>query len=125
MAIGLVNDMGSLLNITLGIIIHKLPETLAVAIAMIPESRKKFIIINTIFTIASPIGVALGMVMVGASLLVQGIFMSLCAGTFVYIAASEIIVDEFTTTEYRKPKFISFMVGTVLFTVVKILIDIY
>lgn len=117
--------MDSLINITLGILIHKLPETLAVALALLPETRKKYIIINTIFTVASPLGVALGMMMTNASLLLQGIFMSICAGTFVYIAASEIIVEEFSTAEFRKPKFMSFMVGVVSFTLIKVLIDVY
>lgn len=120
-----MNDTDSLVNITLGIVIHKLPETLAVALALLPEPRKQYIIINTIFSVASPLGVALGMLMTDASMLVQGIFMSICAGTFVYISASEIIVEEFSTTEYRKPKFISFMVGVLLFTGMKIVIDVY
>ncbi len=103
--------------------IHKLPASLAMSLALIEQPRKRAIGILSIFCLASPVGIAAGIAMTGLSVLVQGIFICLSAGTFLYIAASELIVEEFSRPKYIVPKFLSFLVGVSLFTGAKIFID--
>lgn len=59
----------------------------------------------------------------GSSALVQAIFLALSTGTFIYIAASEIIVEEFSVKAFKIPKYISFLFGVGFFTGLKIILD--
>ena len=48
-----------------------------------------------IFAITTPIGIIIGMSIAETSPIVDVVFLSLSGGTFVYVACSEIIVNEF------------------------------
>lgn len=41
----------------------------------------------------------------------EAIFLSLSGGTFLYIAASEIIIEEFSVTKNKYVKFIVYIIG--------------
>lgn len=58
-----------------------------------------------------------------SSALVQAIFLAFSTGTFIYIAASEIIVEEFSIKAYKIPKYLSFILGVGFFTGLKIALD--
>lgn len=47
----------------------------------------------------------------GANALVLSIMMGVSAGTFVYIAACEIIVEEFSISQYKQWKFLFYLGG--------------
>ena len=48
------------------------------------------------FSIFSPLGVALGMTLQGSNEMVEIVVSSIAAGTFLYISCSEIILEEFS-----------------------------
>ena len=69
-----------------------------------------------VFAIATPVGVSIGMLVANAGDTVDVIFSSLAAGTFIYIACTEIIVNEFAIQELRWWKLLAMMVGA--FTII-------
>ena len=63
-----------------------------------------------IFAFITPIGIALGMALTSLSNdTVAGIFLSISVGTFIYIACSEVIIDEFSNPVNKYPKFLCFL----------------
>lgn len=59
----------------------------------------------------NPIGVAIGWALSDQGNLVTGIFMSISAGTFVYIATLEVLVEEFNVKRYKIVKFLFFLLA--------------
>ena len=45
---------------------------------------------------------------------VEGIVLAMSSGTFLYVACSEVIVEEFAVTRYKFQKFFAFMLGAIL-----------
>lgn len=66
-----------------------------------------------LFSIFTPVGILLGMVLLEASPILEGVFLGISAGTFLYISASEVIIEEFAITKYRYEKYIIFISGGV------------
>jgi len=70
-----------------------------------------------LFAIFTPIGVGLGMLLTAqGSDMIELIFASLAAGSFVYIACSEVIVEEFSISSYRFIKLFFFIIGIAIIT---------
>ena len=46
--------------------------------------------------------------------MIQGILLSVSGGTFLYVSASEVIVEEFAITKYRYTKYFFYLCGGVL-----------
>lgn len=66
----------------------------------------------TVFALSNPIGIVAGIILSQTcGLLVQGIFMALCTGTFMYVAMSEIITEELSDGKDRWWKFLSIVAG--------------
>ena len=80
-----------------GIIIHKTAAavSLGAAFARTGYTTKQILIFLGIFAITTPIGIIIGMSIAETSPIVDVVFLSLSGGTFVYVACSEIIVNEF------------------------------
>jgi zinc transporter ZupT len=57
------------------------------------------------------LGVVIGILASSAGELVDVVMSSLAAGTFIYIACTEIIVEEFSVNGYRWMKFFFFLLG--------------
>lgn len=66
-----------------------------------------------LFAVFTPVGILLGMLLTEANPIIEGIFLSLSSGTFLYVSASEVIVEEFAITRYRYQKYFLFVVGGV------------
>ena len=65
-----------------------------------------------VFALATPIGIAIGILIQStANPFINGVFLALTAGTFVYIAASEVLVEEFARDVNRWAKFGAFLPG--------------
>ena len=62
-------------------------------------------------SILSPLGQILGMFLNSMSDKIQGVFMAISAGTFLYIATAEIIIEEFSFAKYKYVKFGLYCVG--------------
>jgi zinc transporter ZupT len=57
------------------------------------------------------VGCAIGIGLNGMPDIFTSLIYSVCGGTFIYIACSEILVEEFGKKEYKVLKFISFLIG--------------
>ena len=64
-----------------------------------------------IFSIATPLGIAIGMIASTGSDVTEIVFQSLAGGTFVYIACSEVIVEEFSVPKGKFVKMCFFILG--------------
>lgn len=77
-------------------------------------------ILIVMFSLTTPTGIILGMMLSGISTLLRAIFLSVSAGTFLYISASDVIVEEFSISLHKLEKFLSFIIGAgiiILFTI--------
>lgn len=69
-----------------------------------------------IFAIATPLGIILGIFLGEAPPIVDVIFSCLAGGTFVYIACSEVIVEEFSMPGGKWLKLLSLILGATVIT---------
>ena len=68
----------------------------------------------TIFAFIGPVGISFGLILKAtASDIVEGIFLAISVGTFLYIACTEVLVEEFEHSDYKYFKFCAFIVGGV------------
>ncbi len=61
----------------------------------------------------SPCGILLGLFF-ASNKLVEATFLAISTGTFIYVACSEVIVEEFAMSKYKWHKFTLYMVGGIL-----------
>ena len=108
--------MTGAINLTIAILLHKWAEalTLGISFAKGEVEKKHAYAMICIFGSASPLGIALGWAFSGYSELLSGIFMAIAAGTFIYISAAEIIVEEFSVSAHKWIKFFCYIFGLVL-----------
>lgn len=89
-------------------------------------SNRTLFTMVTIFSIASPLGILIGWALLKASLIWSAVFKAIAAGkyeytklkdnflfegTFLYLSATEIAVEEFSITKNRFSKYICYMLG--------------
>ena len=99
LALGLSKNESEVLNMAIAIIAHKGAAGLSLGISLIktfPNDHTLIRLLVLVFSVATPIGVGLGMILANAGDIYEIIFSSLAAGTFVYIGCSEVIVEEFS-----------------------------
>ena len=82
---------------------HKWAEglTLGIAFRKADIDIKISTIMIVIQACMNPIGVAIGWILSDQGPLVEGIFMSISVGTFIYIATMEVLVEEFNLKRYQ------------------------
>lgn len=118
-AVGVVEDTKNLWTFVIAISLHKWAEAMSLGISMsknFKDDNKTIVILLLIFSMATPCGVGIGMLLSGSSPLIDIIFSSLAAGTFTYIACSEVIVEEFSTPEFKWVKMAMFVLGATVIT---------
>ncbi|CDW86129.1 zip zinc transporter family protein [Stylonychia lemnae] len=121
-ALGLISDVAGMINIMLGLICHKGPAAMSLGISLSKRfkqksEQRKAIVLIILFGLATPIGIGIGMLIKSTSSLVEVLFNSFAAGTFIYIAASEVIVEEFSILGHNKwIKMLFFVIGAVIIT---------
>ena len=76
--------------------------------------RATFLVIT--FALATPIGIALGLALSTTDNMIEIIFNSFAGGTFIYIAASEVVVEEFSIMSGRWIKMLFFSLGAAIIT---------
>ena len=59
----------------------------------------------------TPIGTGVGILFSEGNPLVEGIILAISSGTFIYVACSEVIVEEFAVTKYKYVKFLVYLIG--------------
>lgn len=105
----------------LAIALHKGAAGMSLGISMqraFPDDPKFVTIMITLFAIFSPFGVILG-IFVGQETnpMIEIVFNCLAGGTFLYIACSEVIVEEFSNPKNKYLKLFFFIVGIAMIAV--------
>ena len=114
MALGIQSDIQNTISLFLAIVAHKWAASLTLGISFVKAgiARNQLIIMVLIFAFIGPVGVAIGLILSEtANDNLQGIFLAISVGTFIYIACSEVLVEEFESPNNKYLKFIMFMVG--------------
>mmetsp|Transcript_13944 Transcript_13944/g.13948 ORF Transcript_13944/g.13948 Transcript_13944/m.13948 type:complete len:91 (+) Transcript_13944:651-923(+) len=90
------------MNLTTAVTMHKVPEILALCISLGDMTQKHAFASVSLLIMASPIGIIMGMlVMKYISTFMIGVLLSFTTGTFLYISASEIVVEEFAISKNK------------------------
>lgn len=115
LALGLSKDMNGFIGLLIAVLAHKWAEALTVGINFAKNLEdigvRQAIMLMFIFSLATPIGMAVGLALKGIDDLWQSILFGVSAGTFIYISTTEIIVEEFSVTRHKWAKFFSYLVG--------------
>ena len=98
-AVGLSPDFQKAFLIVLAIFMHKGAAAMALGIAnqkAFPGRDNFNIGLIIVFSVMTPLGIMIGMFIEGSSPIMELLFNSLAAGTFIYIGCSEVIIEEFS-----------------------------
>ena len=121
-ALGLTKTMSTTINLMLALILHKPAAAISLGVSIQKNfveqgEEKKGILLLVLFAVATPIGVMFGMALQHSSDMVEVVFNCFAGGTFLYISASEVIVEEFSMPDrYKVAQFIAFLAGMMLIT---------
>lgn len=101
-AFGLQTEVDSAGQLAAGIIIHKTAAAISLggAFARTGYSIREIALFLAIFSIIAPIGIAIGMSIADSNKIVDVVFLGISGGTFIYVACSEIVVNEFARGKY-------------------------
>ena len=116
LALGIQTDSKNTLFLFIALMIHKWAEAFALGIFFVQAklAKNNYFLLILFFALIGPIGVFLGILLsTTASECIEGIFLSISTGTFLYVACSEVIVEEFSTPAKRYLKFLLYLVGGV------------
>jgi len=115
-ALGVMNSLKDCSILFTAILLHKWAEAFALGISFYKSGTEKNTFINMIilFTLFGPLGIIIGMIFSDAGFLIKGILLSISGGTFIYVAASEIIVEEFSLSKKINIKYLWFLFGGIL-----------
>ena len=119
LALGLQLNEGQVINIVIAILVHKGAAGSSLGISLVKTFPTNFRICRqmiVIFSLATPLGVIIGMLIANAGDIYDIIFSSIAAGSFVYIACSEVIVEEFSIPGNRWLKLLAFLFGAAIIT---------
>ena len=118
LALGITTNESGVINICIAIIIHKGAAASSLGISLVKTFPDNFRLCRQlvfIFACSTPLGVIIGMICAGNDLS-DVIFSSIAAGSFVYIACSEVIVEEFSIPGNRYWKLLAFITGASVIT---------
>jgi len=116
LALGIQNNSKNTLFLFIALMIHKWAEAFSLGIFFVQAklAKKNYYLLIIFFAIIGPIGVLLGIILSKtANEFIEGVFLCISTGTFLYVACSEVIVEEFSTPEKRYLKFFLYLMGTV------------
>ena len=119
LALGLQLNEAQVINIVIAILVHKGAAGSSLGISLVKTFPTNFRLCRqmiVIFSLATPLGVLIGMAIANAGDIYDIIFSSIAAGSFVYIACSEVIVEEFSIPGNRWLKLLAFLVGAAIIT---------
>ena len=108
-ALGLIRDSSASFNIMVGLFIHKTAASLSLGISILKNFDRQDMckgnVMIFLFGMGTPLGIFTGIMLQGSNNeMLEIIMSSFAAGTFVYIAASEVIVEEFSIS--GRPKWL-------------------
>jgi len=118
-ACGLQPKFQDTMDIVIAILVHKGAAASALGISLVKNFPDDFRMVRQLvflFSIATPVGVIIGMLCSNAGDIVDVIMSSLAGGTFIYIGCTEIVVHEFSKGGYKVLKMIAYLCGAALIT---------
>ena len=113
-ALGVNDKLKNVEIFALAIVMHKGAAGMSLGISMaktFPDEKKFVTFMIVLFGIFTPLGVILGIFIGESGPLVEMTFACLAGGSFLYISCSEVIVEEFSVSQFRFLKLFFFMVG--------------
>ena len=115
-ALGVMNSLKDCSILFTAILLHKWAESFALGISFYKSGTEKnnYIYMIFLFTLFGPLGIIIGMIFSDAGFLIKGIMLGISGGTFIYVAASEIIVEEFSLSKKINIKYLWFLFGGIL-----------
>lgn len=119
LAMGLETDRTGAATFALAIGLHKGAASMSLGIEFLKSFPDRPYYISSlifVFSMFTPLGIVLGMILSDADDIVELVFTSLSAGTFLYIGCSEIIIEEFSIETAKYWKFFAFLVGIAFIT---------
>jgi len=117
LALGLETNRSNVINIIIAIAIHKGAAGSSLGISLVktfPNDFRMVRILVLLFALATPLGITIGMLMSNAPDIYDIVFSSIAGGSFVYIACSEVIVEEFSVPGDRWIKYFVFLLGATI-----------
>jgi len=130
--LGVQTESSGTVSLMIALICHKPITTLFVGIVMVKEKvpNNWFILLAVITCVAAPMGIGIGILIIesGAPEIVFATLSALAAGTFIYIATTEIIAEEFMrspSASVRWIKFFFLLFGAAIMLILKIWIQDY
>ena len=123
-ACGLATDLSTVILMVTAIVLHKGAAGMSLGISMakaFPNRDQFIIVLLLLFSIATPLGVGIGWAVSEDSPMMEVVFASLAAGTFLYIACSEVIIEEFSMPNNKYIKLFVFLLGITLISSLKAL----
>lgn len=110
MAIGLVRDWLGSLSITIAVMAHNWAHSMTLGIAYRKADINLVSSTIQIFLqgLLNPLGIGVGWILTSCNDVVQGVFLSISVGTFLYIAAI-VIIEEFELKRYMYLKSLFFL----------------
>lgn len=116
LAVGIASTLGDLGTLLIAVVIHKGAASSALGISLVKTFPEDFSLCRWLvftFSLSTPVGVITGMILEGGAVM-DVVCNSLAAGSFVYIACSEVIVEEFTIPGGRWMKLLFYLIGVVI-----------
>lgn len=113
LALGVCITKEDLFYLFLAMLFHKWSEAFTVGVSFVRSKvpEKRAILMIFVFSIFTPLGILIGLLIPSTDTTLVGVCFALSAGSFLYIASAEIILDEFAMPTYRYTKFLFYMLG--------------
>ena len=123
-SVGLGKSMNDVTLMVIAILLHKGAAGMSLGISMVkafPDREGYITLLMFLFAIFTPLGIIIGLSIQDDSPLTECVFTCLAAGTFLYIACSEVIIEEFSMPENKVVKLFFFLIGIALIGCLKFL----
>ena len=123
-AMGLEHEANKVFLFALAIFCHKGAAGMSLGISMKKAfgDRENFVIaLVTVFSLFTPAGLSIGILLQSSSDIVEIVFSCLAAGTFIYIACSEVIIEEFSLPDNKALKLVAFCFGIAAIACLKLI----
>jgi zinc transporter 1/2/3 len=118
LAYGVLKEEGEVFNMFMAIAAHKWCDALVVGLSFVAAELpiRMATFLSLFLSLFTPLGIFIGY-LGSENDLVTGIFLALSAGTFLYIACAEIIIEEFAIADHKFWKFLMYTIGIVFITI--------
>jgi zinc transporter 1/2/3 len=131
LAVGLQDDLPSLINLFVGVIVHECLMSFAMGVTLAQQNLRLATVIKlcVIYSLTIPVGMAIGMGIGGihsfAGNFASAIIQALTAGTFVYVIFLEILPSEINSDSDRLLKVMFMFLGFILILCLRFALDVH